>query len=338
MATHFSALAAYRAADYYKAAQKATPLILIEKDSPFAPIYTDTSKASTSWFPLECKKASVSAETARNEAPPTAVTRDKHASSRWKTEHWEKYWDYADENFPRLRSLHNKSKTAAKALRAFEKSTDKDVDEEAEKNLRRRLDKADFKYEKYMDMVEAAYKKSLRGDSSDSDFVPGRRDFESDEEAEDDESFDAEAAEEPEDREEPATDDEAAAKKKKVSKRKFSSPATSDVKKKPRAPRGSKPKKPLSNGCSCSCGVCTATETSEICYDKTLKTECCKKCYAKQTAAFSYFWSKKKRYNPAHKWTTTKTCWTNQCMEVKDLGLGGGRYIKTGPVVAAGED
>lgn len=316
MATHFSSLAAYRAADYYKAAKKATPLILIEKDSPFAPIYTDTSKASTSSFPLECKKASVSAETARNEAPPTAVTRDKH---------WEKYWDYADENFPRLRSLHNKIRTAAKALRAFEKSTDKDVDEEAEKNLRRRLDKAYFKYEKYMDMVEAAYKKSLRGDSSDSDFVPGWRDFESDEEAEDDESFDAEAAEEPEDREEPATDDEAAAKKKKVSKRKFSSPATSDVKKKPRAPRGSKPKKPLSNGCSCSCGVCTLTETSEICYDKTLKTECCNKCYAKQTAAFSYFWSKKKLYNPAHKWATTWPCWTNQCMEVKDLGLGGGR-------------
>jgi hypothetical protein len=130
----------------------------------------------------------------------------------------------------------------------------------------------------------------------------------------------------------PATGDEHAPKK--DSKRKSTGPAAGLVEKKQRAARGSKPPKPLKDGCGCACGVCPETTTSEIGYDKSSRGQVCGKCNARQKQAFSYCWGENPE-NPANLRATKMPCWLKQCENVRVMGQGGGRQGKNSPLLAA---
>jgi hypothetical protein len=287
----------------------------------FGAAYSGVAKPGTS-MQLVTKPAGAAVATARTAAQPD----DRGACG---TADDEKYWAFIRKNFPKEPRLYAARKTARKALKEC-------TDDGRKADLQRAYKKAVARHNRYADKANAAYDKSVREEAreyaSDSDYAPVHSEAEDDEEAEADAYYAPSDAEEaPE--EEPAEDAEPAPKK--SSKRKFNGPAFGPVKKAARAKRGSKPTKPLEGGCGCSCGGahCNyATETAQICYDKSTGRRCCNACGNVQSQARNFLFGAK---NPANERSTKIVCWLNQCEEVRVLGLGGGFQRKNRKAAAA---
>jgi hypothetical protein len=297
----------------------ASPLVFKPATGEVATARTQPPAANRS-DDADADKYWVEGATAR--APPPAANRIDEADAA-------KYWAFVDKKFPKEKSLYKARTAAKKALKKCKDDWQKDV-------LQRSLDEARAAYKRYIAKADAAYDNHLREEAreyaSDSDYAPTDA-----EDVVDDEWAEADAFYAPSDADEesvePVEEDEPAPKK--DSKRKFPGPAVGPVKKKTRAPRGSKPRIPLPTGCGCSCGGVRchfAQDTAEICFDKTTQRVCCSTCGVLQKNARSFFFGS---MNPKLAYATRSACWLNQSVEVRELGLGGGRQVKNRKAAAA---
>lgn len=325
-------------AAYYTANHAATgyksPLCVLETGSPvdvFALACSDVVKPATS-LPFVSKPVAAAVATAR--AAPTAPAANRGVDLTTKAEaEADGFWVFFWRRFPKEKKLYVARKKAKKALKEC-------TDETLKAALLRSYEKAAAAYQRYFTKAEAAYDAHLREQAreyaSDSDYAPSQSDAEEGPEEAEADAYYAPSDAEEELEEEPVKAVEPAPKKN--SKRKFTGPAVGPVKKVARAKPGSKPQRPLPNGCGCSCGGSRcghATETPEIRYDKSTQRQCCNKCHMQVSKAMNFLFGTK---DPKNKSATTSVCWLNQCEEVRVLGLGGGRQVINRKAAAAASE
>ncbi len=300
-------------------------------DHQFEPASYDGLKLATS-LPFVSKPAAVAVATVLA-APPARAANAPNADEA-EAEN-DKLWDFVDSRAcatsmrNKEEKLHVKRVKAKKALKKALKNCTGDVPER-----QRAYDKAKKAYFQYLDKVKKAYASHLRESAreyeSDADYTPSQSDAE-----EEPAEAEADAYYAPSDAEEPAEVEDDAPAPKKNSKRKHSGPAAGPVKKAPRAKPGSKPQKPLPNGCGCSCGGVRcghATETPVIRYDKTTQRQCCNTCGIQQNKAMNFEHGDGVAANES---STRSLCWLNQCDDVRLHGFGVGHQGKNRKAAAA---